>query len=186
MISKNVSDEIYDICNGSYEILRTWKLRNMCEPLSVTNPLTHTQIIKVLDTSAPKFAVCPSDTIMSVAPLNCVGNGFLAIPQSINDLCGEVVFDANIYGGGALEISGTVADNNLSVFASNMRKGDHRVEYTAEDYCGNISECSFIVTVVDITPPVVVVKQNVIVNLSTNGDPDSGATKLFVGSVDQG
>ena len=186
MISKNVSDEIYDICNGSYEILRTWKLRNMCEPLSVTNPLTHTQIIKVLDTSAPKFAVCPSDTIMSVAPLNCVGNGFLAIPQSINDLCGEVVFDANIYGGGALEISGTVADNNLSVFASNMRKGDHRVEYTAEDDCGNISECSFIVTVVDITPPVVVVKQNVIVNLSTNGDPDSGATKLFVGSVDQG
>ena len=141
MISKNVSDEIYDICNGSYEILRTWKLRNMCEPLSVTNPLTHTQIIKVLDTSAPKFAVCPSDTIMSVAPLNCVGNGFLAIPQSINDLCGEVVFDANIYGGGALEISGTVADNNLSVFASNMRKGDHRVEYTAEDDCGNISEC---------------------------------------------
>ena len=109
MISKNVSDEIYDICNGSYEILRTWKLRNMCEPLSVTNPLTHTQIIKVLDTSAPKFAVCPSDTIMSVAPLNCVGNGFLAIPQSINDLCGEVVFDANIYGGGALEITGTVA-----------------------------------------------------------------------------
>ena len=186
MISKNVSDEIYDICNGSYEILRTWKLRNMCEPLSVTNPLTHTQIIKVLDTSAPKFAVCPSDTIMSVAPLNCVGNGFLAIPQSINDLCGEVVFDANIYGGGALEISGTVADNNLSVFASNMRKGDHRVEYTAEDDCGNISECSFIVTVVDITPPVVVVKQNVIVNLSTNGDPDSGAAKLFVGSVDQG
>ncbi|MDB4163380.1 HYR domain-containing protein, partial [Saprospiraceae bacterium] len=186
MISKNVSDEIYDICNGSYEILRTWKLRNMCEPLSVTNPLTHTQIIKVLDTSAPKFAVCPSDTIMSVAPLNCVGNGFLAIPQSINDLCGEVVFDANIYGGGALEISGTVADNNLSVFASNMRKGDHRVEYTAEDDCGNISECSFIVTVVDITPPVVVVKQNVIVNLSTNGDPDSGAAKLFVGSVDLG
>jgi|GEM_PF-468272 len=186
MISKNVSDEIYDICNGSYEILRTWKLRNMCEPLSVTNPLTHTQIIKVLDTSAPKFAVCPSDTIMSVAPLNCVGNGFLAVPQSINDLCGEVVFDANIYGGGTLEITGTVADNNLSVFASNMRKGDHRIEYTAEDDCGNISECSFIVTVVDITPPVVVVKQNVIVNLSTNGDPDSGAAKLFVGSVDQG
>ena len=67
-----------------------------------------------------------------------------------------------------------------------MRKGDHRVEYTAEDDCGNISECSFIVTVVDITPPVVVVKQNVIVNLSTNGDPDSGAAKLFVGSVDLG
>ena len=186
MISKNVSDEIYDICNGSYEILRTWKLRNMCLPLSGTNPLTHTQIIKVVDTSAPKFVTCPSDTIMSVDPWNCVGNGFLAIPQSIHDLCGEVVFDANIYGGGRLEITGTVADDNLSVFASNMRKGDHRVEYTATDDCGNISRCSFVVTIADITPPVVVAKQNVIINLTTNGDPNTGTAKLFASSVDQG
>ncbi len=48
-VSMNVSDEIYDICEGSYEILRTWKVRNMCGAVTPTNPLVHIQVIKVLD-----------------------------------------------------------------------------------------------------------------------------------------
>src|SRR5690606_36859448 len=51
--SINVTDHIYDVCNNSDEILRTFNVRNMCLPLGPGNPLSHTQIIKVLDMTPP-------------------------------------------------------------------------------------------------------------------------------------
>ncbi|MBC7776834.1 MAG: hypothetical protein H7246_15485, partial [Phycisphaerae bacterium] len=37
------------ICDGTYKILRTWTIYDWCLPTGPQNPLTHIQIIKVLD-----------------------------------------------------------------------------------------------------------------------------------------
>jgi hypothetical protein len=36
--SISFTDERFDICKGSYEILRTWKVRNTCHPVGAGNP----------------------------------------------------------------------------------------------------------------------------------------------------
>jgi len=186
MISMNTSDEIYDICPGSYEILRTWKIRNMCLPVSPTNPITHTQVIKVLDTTAPKMVDCPEDMLLSVDPWGCQGSSFLPIPQNIYDQCSDVVFSAAIYGGGNLEISGTPQGGDLQVFASDLRKGLHTVAYRTKDECGNINECEFDIVVEDKTPPTAIALQDIVVSISSGNTSGEGTAKLYVEALDNG
>jgi len=186
MISMNMEDDIFDICPGSYEILRTWKIRNMCLPISPTNPIQHTQIIKVLDTTPPKMVDCPSDMILSVDPWGCQGSSNLPIPQNIYDQCSDVVFSAAVYGGGRLEITGTPQDENLQVFAYNLRIGDHRIVYRTKDDCGNTRECEFNIHVVDNTPPTAIAIQNIVLSITSAGTGDDGVGKLYVESLDNG
>lgn len=186
MISRHYHDEIYEICPGSYEILRIWKIRNMCLPLSDDNPLVHTQIIKVLDNNDPKFHNCPSDTIVSTRPWACLAEAELPLPDQIYDHCSRLDFNAQIFGGGTVEITGSLINGDLKVIGKNMAKGDHRVVYRVEDECGNVSRCEFIVTVADLNAPVVTTKKDIVISI-TNGGPDGdGSGKLYVNQIDNG
>lgn len=186
MISMNMSDEIFDICPGSYEILRTWKIRNMCLPISDDNPIEHTQIIKVLDTTPPKMVDCPDDMTLSVDPWGCQASGLLPIPQNIYDQCSDVVFSAAVYGGGNLEINGTPQAGDLSVFTYNLRVGLHTIVYRTKDECNNTQVCEFDITVVDNTPPTAIALQNIVIGITSSGTGDDGVGKLYVESVDNG
>lgn len=186
MVSLNMTDDIFDICPGSYEILRTWKIRNMCLPISATNPIQHTQIIKVLDTTAPKMVDCPDDMTLSVDPWGCNASGLLPIPQNIYDQCSDVRFSAAVYGGGTLEISGTPQAGDLQVFASNLRLGIHKIVYRTKDDCGNTRECEFDINVVDNTPPTVIAVQNIVISITSGNTQEDGFAKLYVESLDNG
>jgi len=185
MVSRNVEDNIYDICDGSYEILRRFSFRNMCLPLSDDNPVRHTQIIQIKDNSAPKMVDCPADMEVSISPWGCLASTALPVPNTIYDLCSEGVdFKAVVYGGGNLEITGSVAAGNLEVYASNLRLGAHRIVYRTTDDCGNQSTCEFFIDVVDLTLPVAVTKNTVVVSIiGSNGD---GEAKLFPDNIDNG
>jgi len=66
MFSMNIVDERFDICESSYEILRTWKVRNMCEDvIPGVNPIEHIQVIKVLDTEGPIIHDLPEEITVS-------------------------------------------------------------------------------------------------------------------------
>jgi len=185
MVSRNAEDNIYDICDGSYEILRTFSFRNLCMPLSDDNPVRHTQIIQVKDNSAPKMVDCPADMEVSISPWGCLASTALPVPNTIYDLCSEGVdFKAAVYGGGNLEITGSVAGGNLAVFASNLRLGAHRIIYRTTDDCGNENSCEFFVDVVDLTLPIAITKNTVVVSIvGSNGD---GEAKLFTENIDNG
>jgi protocatechuate 3,4-dioxygenase beta subunit len=72
--SINYSDEIFDICPGSYEILRTWKVRNTCFAVSADNPIIDVQVITVTDLGGPAFD-CPPAVTVSTDPLHCCCDG---------------------------------------------------------------------------------------------------------------
>ncbi|MBK9150306.1 MAG: HYR domain-containing protein [Saprospiraceae bacterium] len=165
MVALNVSDEIYDVCPGSYEILRTWKVRNMCLPVGPNNPATHIQVIKVLDTKGPKIAVCPSDTIISVDPWGCTASSFLPVPEKIEDLCSNVSFKATLYGPGQVVVTGSVAAKNLRVQVRNVPKGSYVVQYEFTDECGNKTNCVFTITVRDFVAPVAIAKRDIVIGL---------------------
>ncbi|MBN8684656.1 MAG: hypothetical protein J0L99_18540, partial [Chitinophagales bacterium] len=53
------TDQPLPVCDGTYKILRTWLIYDWCQPTNPgTNPITHIQVIKVLDQSGPVIA-CP-------------------------------------------------------------------------------------------------------------------------------
>ena len=191
-LSHSYTEEQFWNCGNSYDILRTWKIRNRCLPIGINNPIQYTQVIEVEDQMDPIIVPCPDDITLSVDPWTCSGSTYLPLPTKLEDTCSDFEFSAEIYGSGFLDITGNLVDNNLQMFAHNINKGANTViRYKIEDDCGNISFCSFNIHVFDSTPPSVIAIEDIIVNLTGNGLPDingvsSTTAKLFASSVDNG
>ncbi|MFM8488319.1 MAG: hypothetical protein ACKOCH_18450, partial [Bacteroidota bacterium] len=78
--SINYTDEIFNVCSGSYTIHRTWRVSNECLPLGNGNPRIYVQRIAVQDMGGPKFT-CPDNLTVSVDPLSCCATA--ALPDVI-------------------------------------------------------------------------------------------------------
>ena len=77
--------------------MRTWTVKNSCLPLSNTNPLTHTQVIRVKDFAGPAF-VCPPAVTVSADPFTCCAT--TALPDMIvSEGCSDItVLEAKVTG----------------------------------------------------------------------------------------
>ena len=82
------------------------------------------------DTTAPVI-VCPGNLTAFTEDVNCGAIVFLGNPIAIEE-CGSVI------------VYQTAGLDSGSVFPV----GDTLIEFTAEDECGNIATCEFIVTVI--------------------------------------
>ncbi|TNE56828.1 MAG: HYR domain-containing protein, partial [Bacteroidetes bacterium] len=202
MASISKTDEYYDICPGSYEIIRTWKVRNMCLPISGDNPVTHTQVIKIIDTNGPAFA-CPDDITVSTDPFTCCATANLP-DVIITESCSQVtsltykLVGQDITTGNLIVLEGTgylsdFAGNNhwdpdtMAVFGYTqcLPLGDYTVTYTASDACGNISHCTFTMTVEDQIPPVAACDEFTQVALGGDGMAFINAFTFDDGSYDE-
>ncbi|MBL7780569.1 MAG: HYR domain-containing protein [Saprospiraceae bacterium] len=168
----SMTDEFFDGCGGTYTILRTWKVLNNCAPLGAGNPVIYVQRIQVLDLGGPVFA-CPGDVTVSVdGSNNCCATAPLPRMIITEGCSGILNLQAKLWGidpatGNIITftVPGSLADfpgNNywvpdtLAVFGTTqcLPRGVYDVLYTAEDHCGNLSSCSFKLTVEDLVPPV--------------------------------
>ncbi len=170
------TDEYFDGCGGTYTILREWKVLNNCAPLSndplAPNPVIYVQRIQVLDLGGPVFA-CPGDVTVSVdGTTGCCATAPLPSMIITEGCSGIVNLKAKVTGTDPITgnlitftVNGTLADfadNNywiadtLAVFGTTqcLPRGTFSILYTAEDECGNLSSCSFNLTVEDLVPPV--------------------------------
>ena len=171
------TDQVLPVCDGTYKIIRTWTAYDWCLPTSQvppnTNPLTYIQFIKVLDEQGPDFE-CPADLTVSANQDECCG--LVDLPDVlITDNCSRVssiqamVTTFDFYDPtqqtGMFAINGTVSNypgNNLwvpdtmGVFGLTTNcfpLGTHTVTYIVTDDCGNTSDCTFRLTVLDLEPP---------------------------------
>jgi hypothetical protein len=196
------TDEIFDICPGSYEILRTWKVRNTCLPVDDNNPVEHTQVIQVLDFGGPQFA-CPDNITVSVDPVGlCCATA--ALPDVIvTEGCSNITnLEAKVTGLDTITnnfitftVDGTLADfpgNNywhpdtLAVFTYTqcLPRGVYTVRYTAGDQCSNQSSCEFEMVVADLVPPSVSCDEHTQVALGGNGEILVNASTFDDGTYD--
>jgi uncharacterized repeat protein (TIGR01451 family) len=179
LYSMRYDDEVYEICDGSYEILRTWKIRNTCDPTNTT--LDYVQSIVVYDKQAPSFVKCFNDQKVSTVSHSCEYKGSLPIPTAdmIGESCGNYTFDAYVTGGGYITFTGSIAAGTLRIQAHEFEKGVHEVTYILKDNCYNISLCKFKVIVSDKTGPVASAKEYITVSLTRTGvDGESGVAKV--------
>jgi len=93
--------------------------------------------------------------------------------------------EAYVTGGGYVEVSGSLADGDLSIEAFNLNQGVHEITYVARDECRNVSLCQYQLNVIDEVAPVLICQDSI--NISLTGmsgvDPD---TKLFVDDLEVG
>ncbi|MEM6963351.1 MAG: HYR domain-containing protein [Bacteroidota bacterium] len=174
MASINMSDEIYDICDGSYEVVRTWKVRNMCLPIGPDNPVVSFQIIKVLDTTGPEIDT-PDDITVSVSTNSCDIN--LSIPAAnVTDNCASFDVVTNTPFG--------TLNSNGGFIGQPLGLGTFTVTYVATDGCGNVSIEDFNITVVDNEAPFAICDGFTVAAIGSDGNALLSASSVDDGSFD--
>jgi len=88
-----------------------------------------------------------------------------------------------VTGPAGVTITGNMADGFIALGAP---KGVHTFNYIAFDCCGNEASYPFTVTIVDLSPPVAIAKQNIVVSLSSQSTGADGTAKVFAASIDNG
>ncbi|MBK8555617.1 MAG: hypothetical protein IPL65_07535 [Lewinellaceae bacterium] len=188
-LSVSHSDQNTNLCGGTRAIIRTWTIYDFCVPVNQNppnqNPLTYVQIINISDSQGPVID-CPDDLTVNMDALTCCAQ--VNLPSAvIADNCSKVK-DATVtitttnpftnvtttlYTGTAslMNYPGSGLHDTLAVFSitSCLPPGIHQVTYTAEDQCGNISTCTFDLTIVDNVPPVAACDQITKVALGSDG-----------------
>ena len=113
-------------CANSYTLTRIWTATDDCD-----NETSFTQTVVVADNTAPVI-VCPEDVVVSIDADD--PDAIVQIPlPTVSDNCSDLTY-SNDY-------NGTTDASDLYPI------GVTTVTYTATDECGNVSSCSFTVTV---------------------------------------
>ncbi|MDX1407556.1 MAG: HYR domain-containing protein, partial [Saprospiraceae bacterium] len=142
------------LCNGEYEIVRTWMVMDWCTLETISAP----QKIRVKDTIPPDLT-CPPDLTMGTDFNECAKNYLLPDPGA-TDVCSDdnlIVEKFTISTIPGLHDPGDVVELGLGV---------HLITISATDACGNTATCTYTITVVDDQAPVVACN-----NFSTNLSP---------------
>ncbi len=195
------TDVRLEICEGSYEIYRTWLIANTCLPPGANNPISRVQRIRVKDFGGPTF-VCPPTVTVSTNPFQCCATA--ALPGMIvSEGCSGILdLEAKVTGinpanGNIITftVPGYLSDfpgNNhwtpdtLAVFnyTQCLPLGNYDVRYKASDGCGNTSYCNFQLKVADLVPPSVACDQFTQVALTNNGEAVINASTFDDGTTD--
>lgn len=170
-------------------IHRTWEIVDWCQYDShnwhwkdgkkvYKGQWFHVQKIYVYDTEAPVIVACPKDT--SILTGDCYGaKVWIDIPAlKASDNCGHAQISyskkllADEYGyGGSGSHSVQFSGGNASGY---FHPGVTEVKYLVKDYCGNVTECGFKVTVEakDTKPPRVIGVSSITLTLMQTDSSD--------------
>ncbi len=199
-------NNVLPICDGSFDIIRTWTVYDWCSPTTPTppstNPKYYVQVIKVRDETGPELT-CPDDLTVSTDPLNCCATTDLP-DVIVRDNCSRIksatarVEVRDQFTGDEIttyDIPGTLTTfpgnlpddpDTLAAFGFTpcLPLGTHTVTYFLEDGCGNTASCSYNLTVEDGTPPVPACDEITQVALGIDGMIFVNATTFDDGSYD--
>ena len=119
-------------CSGRHNIRRTWSVLDPCTATFTTAY----QFINFVDTISP-IIVCPDTITLEVAMGTCALDFILPIPE-VSDNCTDDVPYFTLY------------QNNI-VFSDEieLNVGMHSFTIYANDLCGNLDSCSYIVNIFD-------------------------------------
>lgn len=169
-----------------FKILRKWIVIDWCQynPNVPNSPgyWTHTQILKVEDNTAPVLT-CPTNQTVTSLDANCQSQ-FVQLPAvGVTDCSNSFVFDTRIdyfnNGSTDLVLNGPNASGSYPF-------GTHKVSVKVEDKCGNFSNCTYNVTVVDAKKPTPICVNGLAVELMDDPVNGGGMIQLTPQMFNQG
>lgn len=167
--------EFYTAYPACYQLVRKWAIIEFCtfDPNTGEGFWEHTQIIEVEDIEAPVIT-CPGELTVGIEGANtCETYAQIPIP-TVEDCSEEIVITNNspyAFSGGE-DASGIYP------------KGEHTITFFASDGCGNSSECTMKIVIVDTEPPNPVCNNGVSVTIQQNGFVTVTPTMIENGSWD--
>lgn len=174
MLNVGHEDHVLTTCGIGKKILRKWTVMDWCSPLVTgVNPIEHTQVILFEDTTPPQIT-CPADLVVSAANSNCTATVDFP-PLSISDDCSGFIVNINT-------LFGSINDNGGTI--SGFPIGVYDIKYIARDSCGNDTDCTTELKVVDETEPVPVCVEFLTTSLTSTGTATVPATSFDAGSYD--
>lgn len=133
------------------------------------------QLIEVIDEEGP-ILECPEDITVSTDFHDCDATIQVPIPFAF-DSCNSVDnITVDYPGASTQQVTG-----NMFI---DLPVGENVITFTAYDICYNSTQCDWIVTVEDLTPPVPVCDEHTIVSLTNSGP--MGLTKVDASVFDDG
>ncbi|MBK8424622.1 MAG: T9SS type A sorting domain-containing protein [Lewinellaceae bacterium] len=204
-------DAVTRLCDGSYNITRTWTASDNCSNTVVI----HIQYIRVRDQTGPVIS-CPTEVQTTTDPFSCcatvnlpdviVEDGCSRINSiraeiEIVDPVTQTIINTVVLNGTLTSFPGNNTNDRdtLAVFGNTacLPIGTHIVSYIAIDNCGNQSACTFELQINDYSPPVASCTEFTVVAIgiddptdcyepSANGCDFAGVTVVPATSFDQG
>jgi hypothetical protein len=175
------TDIVIDDCPGTTKILRKWILVDWC----TAEDAEFTQVIKVQNNTSPTIECLPSHEV-STQYNTCEGSW----DATLESLFAQGAIDALPEDACSDDVTYTVTSSAGSVnlingnwIVSGLPVGTHQVTYTADDGCGNETECVTNLSVVDDVAPVAVCDLDTRVSL---GGGTQGFARVFVEAFDDG
>lgn len=152
LVAANYEDEVFNFVEGAcYKILRKWTVIDWCAYPVGSGYWQHTQVIKIINSDAPVFTSSCDEQEFCIDNTSC--NARITLSATAVDDCtpqNQLIYNyrVDLDNDGTFEISG-----RGSSFSRFFTVGTHFIEWTVEDQCGNISECSYIIYVNDCKAP---------------------------------
>ncbi len=187
-LTYNHRDDTIGFCGNpltSFIILRTWTVLDACGFQIYTTDgagNSNVQIIQVKDETPP---IIQADTVYMMATLpsqqnglsGCSAVGFIP-PPLVTDACNTATVRIFTPVGEARYINGSNANSGGWVPFPGLQLGVHPVRYEARDACGNTSEYTGYIQVVDSLPPVMLCNGSI--NLTLNAGGQGRITPLLI------
>jgi hypothetical protein len=169
-----------------YKVLRNWIVIDWCQ-FDPNDPNTegiweHTQVLKVEDIDDPEIE-CPDDIVFESSDGDC-GNVFVSVPPiNITDCSTNFSYSYTVDydSDGDTDTYGTTPD-----ISGNYSFGEHTVNFSVEDLCGNTASCTFKLTVMDGKNPTPVCVNGITVDLMPDPTGDGGIIELTPNMFDNG
>ncbi len=192
-IQASFVDTIVPQCGGTRLVRRTWRVQDLCRPLSATNPKIGVQNLQIQDNGAPVIT-CPPTTVLRINTFGCQGK--IKLPDAvISDGCSRIAKFAVAWPateGGQVEgylknwpgNNPAIRDTLGGLDSLDFPTGVTTMQYFATDACGNTSSCSFTLIVSDTMPPTAFCRPFLTVQLSPTGTLELPADSLDDGSTD--
>ncbi len=159
-----------------FQLIRNWAIVDWCSYMP-NNPSAggfweHTQVIEVRDSVAPALS-CPTKSTVGIDDNGC--ETFVDVPLPDVDDCSNQLMITNNSG---------YAQSNIGAASGIYPKGVHTIKYTVSDGCGNTSQCSTELTIVDSEAPNPICNNGVSVTIQQTGYVTLTPTNINNGSHD--
>jgi len=176
-IDDTYTDVEFDECGNSFKVVRQWFVIDWC----TTESFTDNQIIKILDQDGPVFE-CPEDITLSSQPYDCVSKSHdLEFVDSVYD-CSSYSHSFKVLTLDDNDVSDLYINSNNTI--NGLPVGEYQLLYIATDVCGNASQCSTSLIVIDDTAPFAVCDGYTQISLGSNGIADLWASSIDDDSFD--
>ena len=191
LVGADYKDEVYYFNNPSspacFKIIRRWTVIDWCQPTDDGyRTWNYLQEIKVIDNIAPVFGPLAPSVSADTYDATCT-SGSITLGASATDVCTTVLkysykIDIDNDGSFGPTVSGT---GNSFSFTDSYKVGRHKIVYTFEDRCGNLTSKEQIFSIVNKKAPNAYVKQGLAMSLMDLGGGE-GMAEIWATDFDNG